>query len=263
MMRRNVPWDSFRHPIVARRDYLPLLKTGFLSAVAIFARPYPRMIAPFRRRAYPEVCNRSDFTEMMEARKFPRLIAAVLAAFGCVALPNTAWPQDSQSPSVADAARRARQDKNSSKPTSRPSKVITDDDLSSTAKSAEGVNVGAPPKLETQPPSKSAVAATEAADQVADSGKADVKKGDDPEIAKAKEDLAKASKELDLLQRELALDQDTFYSNTDYVHDKAGQTRLAGEQQQINVKQQEVSALKAHLQELEAKKKPATAASRP
>ena len=199
----------------------------------------------------------------MGSRKFPRFMAPVSAACGCLALAAAALPQDSQSQSVADAARRARQDKNSSKPTSRRSKVITDDDLSSTAKSAEGINVGAPPKLETQPPSESAVAATEAADQVADSGKADVKKSDDPEIAKAKEDLAKASKELDLLQRELALDQDTFYANTDYVHDRAGQTKLANEQQQINVKQQEVSALKAHLQELEAKKKPAASASRP
>jgi hypothetical protein len=199
---------------------------------------------------------------MMKCRKFSRFLAALLAC-GLWVLTSSAQPQDPQSQSVADAARRARQDKSSSKPGSRPSKVITDDDLSSTAKSAEGVNVGAPPKLETQPPSQSAVAATEAADQVADSGKADVKKGDDPEIAKAKEDLAKASKELDLLQRELALDQDTFYSNTDYVHDRAGQTKLADEQQQINVKQQEVNALKTRVQELEAKKKPAAPSPRP
>jgi hypothetical protein len=198
---------------------------------------------------------------MMETGKFLRFAPAVLAACGLLILAHPARAQDSQAQSVADAARRARQDKKTSKPTSRASKVITDDDLSSTAKSTGGVNVGAPPKLETQPPSESAVAATESADQVADSGKADVKKGDDPEITKAKEDLAKASKELDLLQRELALDQDTFYSNTDYVHDKAGQTKLANEQQQINVKQQEVSALKAHLQELEAKKKASASSS--
>jgi len=197
----------------------------------------------------------------MESSKFLRSTIFMLAAYGLLILAGPAQPQDSQAQSVADAARRAREDKKSSKPTSRASKVITDDDLSSTAKSAEGVNVGAPPKLETQPPSESAVAATEAADQVADSGKADVKKGDDPEVTKAKEDLAKASKELDLLQRELALDQDTFYSNTDYVHDKVGQTKLANEQQQINIKQQEVSALKAHLQELEAKKKPPASTS--
>lgn len=197
----------------------------------------------------------------MESSKFLRSTIFMLAAYGLLILAGPARPQDSQAQSVADAARRAREDKKSSKPTSRASKVITDDDLSSTAKSAEGVNVGAPPKLETQPPSESAVAATEAADQVADSGKADVKKGDDPEVTKAKEDLAKASKELDLLQRELALDQDTFYSNTDYVHDKVGQTKLANEQQQINIKQQEVSALKAHLQELEAKKKPPASTS--
>jgi len=189
----------------------------------------------------------------MAPRKFPRLTALVLAACGFLVPGAPARPQDSQS--VADAARRARQDKkNAPKSNAKSSKVITDDDLSKIAQSAEGVNVGAPAKLETQPPSQAAVAATEAADQAADSGKADVKKGDDAEIAKAKEDLAKASKELELLQRELSLDQDTFYSNTDYVHDKAGQTKLASEQQQINVKQQEVSALKAHLQELEAKK---------
>jgi hypothetical protein len=198
---------------------------------------------------------------MMGCRKFSRFLAALLAC-GLWVLTSSAQRQDPQSQSVADAARRARQDKNSSKPTSRPSKVITDDDLSSTAKSAEGVNVGAPPKLETQPPSQSAVATTEAADQVADSDTAHVKKGDDPEIAKAKEDVAKASKELDLLQRELALDQDTFYSNTDYVHDRAGQTKLADEQQQINLKQQEVNALKTRVQELEAKKKPTAASPR-
>jgi hypothetical protein len=198
---------------------------------------------------------------MMETGKFLRFTATALAACGLLILARPGGGQDSQAQSVADAARRARQDKKTSKPTSRASKVITDDDLSSTAKSAEGVNVGAPPKLETQPPSESVVAATEAADQVTDSGKADVKKSDDPEVTKAKEDLAKASKELDLLQRELALDQDTFYSNTDYVHDKAGQAKLANERQQINVKQQEVSALKAHLQELEAKKKPSASSS--
>jgi hypothetical protein len=196
---------------------------------------------------------------MMLLRKLPRLTASVLAACGFLALARSGRPQDSPSQSVADAARRAREDKKTTPKTSaKPSKVITDDDLSSTAKST-GVNVGAPAKLETQPPSEAAVAATEAADQAADSGKADVKKGDDPEVTRVKEQIAKVSKELDLLQRELSLDQDTFYSNTDYVHDKAGQTKLANEQQQINVAQEELSGLKAHLQELEARKKPAPA----
>jgi hypothetical protein len=197
---------------------------------------------------------------MMLLRKLPRLTASVLATCGFLALARSGRPQDSPPQSVAEAARRAREDKKTApKPSTKSSKVITDDDLSSTAKSAQGVNVGAPAKLETQPPSEAAVAATEAADQAADSGKADVKKGDDPEVTRVKEQVAKVSKELDLLQRELSLDQDTFYSNTDYVHDKAGQTKLANQQQQINVKQEELSGLKAHLQELEARKKPAPA----
>jgi hypothetical protein len=181
-------------------------------------------------------------------------LALILAAWVLFPLAACGRSQEAPGQSVADAARQARTEKKSAKSSStRASKVITDDDLSSRSKPSDAVNVGAAPKLETQPPSKSAVAAVEAADQAAESGGA--KKGEDPEITKAKEQVAKAAKELDLLQRELALDQDTFYSNADYAHDKAGQTKLADEQQQINAKQQELSELKAHLQELEARKK--------
>ena len=167
--------------------------------------------------------------------------------------------QDSQqTESVADAARRAREaKKNTAKvPAAKPSKVITDDDVTKSPNPTEGVNVGAPAKLETQPPSPASVAAVEAADQAAATGTESGKKPEDPEIAKAKEAVAAAEKDLDLLKRELALDQDTFYSNTDYAHDKAGQTKLANEQQAINNKQAELDGLKAKLQELEAKKKP-------
>src|SRR5262245_15576187 len=104
---------------------------------------------------------------MIKSCRFRGFTVTALAAWGLLMLARPARTQDSQGQSVAEAARRARQDKKTSKPASRASKILTDDDLSRAAKSAEGVNVGAPPKLETQSPSESAVAATEAADQIA------------------------------------------------------------------------------------------------
>jgi hypothetical protein len=189
----------------------------------------------------------------------PLFLSALRIATCCLlSLPASAQSQDSQSQqtqSVADAARRARQEKKAAAKSA--AKVITDDDLPTTPKpGAEGLNVGSGPRLDTQAPSEKAVDAVEAADQTA--AKGDVKKGDDPEIKKLKEQIASAKKDLDLLQRELALDQDTFYANTDYLHDKAGQTKLADEQQQINNKQQELAALNARLaalQEGEGRKK--------
>jgi hypothetical protein len=204
------------------------------------------------------LANGPSFLRMMTmaSRKFPRVAMPLLMAGIFLTSMASARAQDPQSESVADAARRAREEKKSSPKTStKSSKVITDDDVVKTPKPSDGINVGAPAKLETQPPSDASVAAVEKADQTAASG--GVKKDDDPEIAQAKEQVAKVSKELDLAKRELALDQDTFYSNTDYAHDKAGQTKLADEQQQINVKQQELDGLKAHLQDLEARKKTA------
>jgi hypothetical protein len=202
----------------------------------------------------------------MTSCKFQRLVTVLLAGCGLLACATATRSQDSQqTQSVADAARRAREEKKGTAkaPTAKSSKVITDDDLPKAPKPVEGVNVGAPAKLETQPPTQATVAAVEAADQAAATGTESGKKPDDPEIARAKEAVATAEKELDLLKREMALDQDTFYSNTDYVHDKVGQTKLAGEQQAINNKQVELEGLKAKLQEIEAQKKSSGGGVRP
>src|SRR5262250_1248401 len=80
----------------------------------------------------------------------------------------------SQQPqSVADAARRTRQQKkNVVKSTS---KVITDDDLDTKnfKPGAEGLNVGSAPKSDAQPPSAATVASAEAADKAAASAGTD------------------------------------------------------------------------------------------
>jgi hypothetical protein len=195
-----------------------------------------------------------------------RLLVPFLAA--CTVLPCAAarpGAQDRQTQSVADAARQAREQK---KNAAKSSKVITDEDIDTRnlKPGAQGLNVGAPPKLDTQPPSPAAVATAEAADQAAAAaGKESVKNaGEDPEIAKLKEQIAQIQKDLDLSQRELALDQDTYFSRPDYVNDKAGKAKLDAEQRQINDKKEEFESLKTRLaavEELEGRKKAAPAAA--
>ena len=180
-----------------------------------------------------------------------RLRLTVVLAATCV-LPLLAAAQQpaqtQQSSSVADAARRAReQKKNSAKPT----KVITDENLSSNLKPGpDGVNVMAPP---TTGADGSAAAATNpaATDQPAGQGAENSVTGEDVEIAKLKEQVAQTEKELDLLKREFALDSEAYYSKTGYSSDKAGKAKLDGEQQQIGDKQQELERLKTRLAALE------------
>jgi hypothetical protein len=191
----------------------------------------------------------SPSSSRMMAMPYRNLLRFTLPLAACGVLlagAAPARPQDSQSQSVADAARRARQQKKTSP---KSSKVITDDDLDMRNAQARpgGVNVVGPPQLETEPPSPAAVAKVEAADEAADKDAARNVPGEDPEIAAVKEQIAIAEKELDLLQREFALDQDTFYSKTGFASDAAGIAKLDAEKQQISDKQQQVEALKTRL----------------
>jgi hypothetical protein len=167
-----------------------------------------------------------------------------------------------QSQSIAEAARRSRAAKNSTK----PSKVITDDDLDkeNIKPGAQGLTVDAPAKLETQPPSPDAVADAAATPSAAPDPATVAAATDDPEITRLKDAIADAEKDADLARRDLALQQDTVYSNPEYQHDTAGKAKLAALQQQINDKQQDIDRLKtrlAALEELQKKKraKPAVA----
>lgn len=191
--------------------------------------------------------------------RFGAPLIVALTLLPC-AQPRTQDTQDQQSQSVADAARRARQQKkNIAKSASR---VITDDDLDTKnfKPGAEGLNVGSKPKLDTQPPSAAAVASAEAADKTAAAAATESsrKAGEDPDVAKLKEQIAQVQSQLDLLQRGLALDQDSFYSQPDYSHDTAGKAKLDSAKRQVNDKQQELDALKtrlAALLELQDRKK--------
>jgi hypothetical protein len=195
-----------------------------------------------------------------------RVMAALLGAGVCLPVATLAQSQDAQaqqsaapSATVADAARRAReQRKNSAKST----KIITDDDLDRHVfkPGRGGFNVGAPPQMETEPPSAEAVAAAEAADKASDEDLQKEAAAQDADIARLKLQITQAEKDLDVLRRQFALDQDSYLSKTDYAHDTAGKKNLDKEKQQINDRQEEVERLKTRLaaqQELKSNRKPA------
>jgi hypothetical protein len=174
-----------------------------------------------------------------------------------------AQSQDTQSQSVAEAARRAKEAKEKA---SAKSKVITDDDLDAKKVKAGEQGLTTPtPQLETGPPPAAAVAAAEAADQAAAKSPADApaKKTDSAEVTRLKAELARAEQDLDLSKRESALAQDTYFSNPDYAHDTAGKAKLDSMQQQIAEQQKSVDDLKARLAALQPAGSSKPAASEP
>jgi len=199
------------------------------------------------------------------------LPAALFAAITAYPAASPNWQsQDQQSPdaqkqSIAEAARRSRE---AAKNATKPSKVITDDDLDREyiKPGNQGLPLDSPPKLETEPPSPEAVSEAAAESSVPHDPAAVPEPSDDPQILRLKDLIADAEKDADLARRDLALQQDTVYSNPDYEHDIAGKAKLAALQQQINDKQQEVDRLKTRLaamEELQKKKRAAKPAAAP
>jgi hypothetical protein len=194
------------------------------------------------------------------------LIAAPVFPLLAFAQSQGAQTQDSQNQSVADAARRAREQKKAA--AKQPAPVITDDTLKRSAPAAQAANEPSPaptsqavpaaaPVPAAQPPadSSSAPAANAAplpAEQPTTAAEVKKKANDSAELAALKQRLADAQKGLELLQRELSLQQDTYTSNPDHSHDTAGKAQLDDMLQQITGKQQAVDALKAQLAALQS-----------
>lgn len=165
---------------------------------------------------------------------------------------------DAQSQNIAEAARRSREQ---AKNATKPSKVITDDDLDKKGvkPGQQGLTVDAPAQLETQPPTPGAVAAAKQV-MAATEPAAEVTPADDPEVVQLKVQLADAEKDADIGKRELALQQDSYLSKPDHEHDTAGKAKVDALQQQIADQQQEIDRLKTRLaaaQELHKTPRPA------
>src|SRR5271165_7586420 len=93
-----------------------------------------------------------------------RLLLAILLAQVFFSMTAQGRSQNTTTPAVADAAKRARDQK---KNAATAAKVVTDDDIDakSVKPGAEGLTVSAAPELDIQGPSAATVAAQEAADQ--------------------------------------------------------------------------------------------------
>ena len=177
----------------------------------------------------------------------------ILVAVLCVAV----WPaqaqsqgssQQSGSDPVADAARKAREDK---KNAAKPKKVYTDDDV----KPAAAATATA---ASTAPSDASGAAATGAAGpQKTDDGRAK----EDPNGEKAwrkrfkeqHDKLAKAETELDVLQRESQKLQIEYYPDPQKALSEQNSRKDVNEKMaKIKAKQQEIAQLKQGLEDMEA-----------
>jgi hypothetical protein len=175
----------------------------------------------------------------MLRRTLSRLALPVVLS--ALLLPATSFAQSQDTQSVAEAARRAREQK---KTAAKPSKVFTDDDVKPAAPDAA-------PASGFPAPAPGGPANPPAGAPAAEGSKDPKDQKDSKELADLKEQLKHAQGDLDLMQRELALAQDTYFSNPDFARDTAGKAKLDAQKQQIGDKQEEVARLKARIQELQ------------
>jgi hypothetical protein len=163
----------------------------------------------------------------------PAALTATLLSF-----PAFGQPQDQQTPSVAEAARRAREQKKKSE---KPAKVITDETLDvkkGDVQSATAEQLRMPGSPAQPAPTNAPSSAVQGEKKASEDAK---------KIVALQEQIKQAQDDLDLLQREQSLEQNNYYSKTDYAHDTAGKVKLDALKQQISDKQQDVDALKTRL----------------
>jgi hypothetical protein len=185
-------------------------------------------------------------------------VSAVLFAVCLLGMP-VARAQGDQEQSVADAARKAREQK---KTPAKPDKVITNDtlkpatpaavqDATAAKESMPGTNAETSSEATTD-----AAGATEAAKGPSEDEIAKKK----AEIAALKQEVADKAKEVDLQQRTLALANESYYSKPDFSKDPDGKAKLDAMQSDLTQKKDELAKLKAKLKELapDADQKPAT-----
>jgi len=113
-----------------------------------------------------------------------------------------------------------------------------------------GLNVGAPPLLDSEPPAPPRVAEVELAERISYLQKALRAACEPSEAASTQLQIDDLEDQLDLSQRQFALDQDNYYSKPDFAEDKAGQAQLDAEEQQIQSLQSEIDQLRQQLADL-------------
>lgn len=179
----------------------------------------------------------------MISRRFV-FLAAVVSFFGWA---QVGRPQDSSatpasSPSLGDAARKARAQK---KDSAKPAKVFTNDDMGGLKGTISVVGNGAGPQSGSN-------GNTEKADdrKPSDAGKEEAAWR--AKFAAARKTLAADSKELDILQREFNLKQQQYYTDpTAALKEQNSREDLNKTQGAIEAKKQAVEKDKQALSDLE------------
>ncbi|HXJ12738.1 MAG TPA: hypothetical protein VNH19_10740 [Candidatus Limnocylindrales bacterium] len=189
--------------------------------------------------------------------KWEKVCVSTILLAACLAGMPGAWAQGGQEQSVAEAARKAKEQK---KTAAKPTTVITNDTL----KPATPATVqNATAATESMPGTKAASsdAATDAAtaaEPASASSEAEAAKKK-AEIEALKLQVADKAKEVDLQQRELALANESYYSRPDFSKDPDGKAKLDAMQSDLTQKKDELAQLKAKLKALapDADQKPA------
>jgi hypothetical protein len=174
-----------------------------------------------------------------------RLIALTLS-LACFFLGWSAIEAAAQDPadtSVADAARRAQQQKKSA---SKPAKVITNDTFPATHQRGSQPLAGTQPEPSPDAATQPAMS-TEAAPATTGAAAAADKAQSNPEATSLKQQIADQQNEVELLMRLHALDQEAFLSNPDHAKDPQGKAKLNAQQEEIHAKVAEVARLKEKL----------------
>jgi hypothetical protein len=180
------------------------------------------------------------------------LAAAALLSLGLLPAIASAQTQDT---SVADAARKAREQK---KTAPKAARTLTNDDLPAApaATPAEAKPAAAPsePADTNAKPAETDAAAAEkkaAADKQAADEKQTTKKAElEAALKHAKALLAENEHELDVLNRLQVLDSDSHYSQTGYQADTAGKAKLDADAQQISDKKVRIEDIKTKIADL-------------
>lgn len=187
-------------------------------------------------------------------------IALLVAALWCGV---AAAQQPKEEPSLAEAARRTREQK-ARQPKAK--RAWTNDTLPSAGAVS---TVGEAPPTPSTSNNEEAAPSTEAATREAgapdeQAEKAEKERGAaEADLSQVQEQLASAQSALELLSRDFDLMRQQFYSNPGYSSDSAGKARLDALESQVNAKRQEIEALKQKLSKLGDKVKTLGASAPP
>ena len=174
-------------------------------------------------------------------------VSAILAAACFLGMPG-ARAQSQPEQSVAEAARKAREQK---KTAAKPSEVITNDTLKpATPATVQNATAAIESMPGTKPSADTATDAAASAAQPAKESTEEDRAAKKAKIESLKQQIADKAQEADLQQRALALANESYYSRPDFSKDPDGKAKLDAMQSDLAQKRGELAELKAKLKDL-------------